>query len=130
MTARSSGAETALCFAAVVDLFDAVSFDDLADCRLPQRRALEVALLRRRPGLTSPPMCTRSGSVCSEPLRELAEDRGLLIALDDAQWIDAGSAEVLAFALRRPGSAQVRVLHARRSGDGALSGNAASFPSQ
>ena len=50
MTARSSGAETALCFAAMVDLFDAVSLDDLVGLPLPQRRALEIALLRADPG--------------------------------------------------------------------------------
>ena len=115
MTARSSGAETALCFAAVVDLFDAVSLDDLVGLPLPQRRALEIALLRADPD-DEPANVHAIGLGLLGALRELAEDRGLLVALDDAQWIDAGSAEVLAFALRRPGTAQVRVLHARRTG--------------
>jgi DNA-binding CsgD family transcriptional regulator len=115
MTARSSGAETALCFSAVVDLFDEVSLDELGGLPLPQRRALEVALLRADPG-DEPANVHAIGLGLLGALRELAEDGGLLLALDDAQWIDAGSAEVLAFALRRPGTAPIRVLHARRAG--------------
>jgi DNA-binding CsgD family transcriptional regulator len=115
MTARSSGAETALCFSAVVDLFDEVSLDDLAGLPLPQRRALEVALLRADPG-DEPANVHAIGLGLLGALRAMAEDGGLLVALDDAQWIDAGSAEVLAFALRRPGTAPIRVLHARRAG--------------
>lgn len=115
MTARCSGAETALCFSAVVDLFDEVSLDDLGGMPLPQRRALEVALLRADPG-DEPANVHAIGLGLLGALRELAEDGGLLVALDDAQWIDAGSAEVLAFAMRRPGTAPIRVLHARRAG--------------
>ena len=40
----------------------------------------------------------------------------LLIAVDDAQWLDAGSASVLAFAFRRLATAPVAILVARRSG--------------
>ena len=115
LTARSSGAETALCFSAVVDLFDEVSLDDLGGLPLPQRRALEVALLRADPG-DEPANVHAIGLGLLGALRELAGDGGLLVAMDDAQWIDAGSAEVLAFALRRQGTAPIRVLHARRSG--------------
>ena len=108
LTARSSGAETALCFAAVVDLFDEVSLDDLVTLPQPQRRALGVALLRADPG-DEPTGPHAIGLGLLGALRELAGESGLLVALDDAQWIDAGSAEVLAFALRRPGTARVRV---------------------
>jgi DNA-binding CsgD family transcriptional regulator len=116
LTARSSGAETALCFAAVVDLFDDVSLDDLVSLPQPQRRALGVALLRADPG-DEPAGPHAIGLGLLAALRELAGESGLLVGLDDAQWIDAGSAEVLAFALRRPGAARVRVLHARRGGE-------------
>jgi DNA-binding CsgD family transcriptional regulator len=116
LTARSSGAETALCFSAVVDLFDEVSLDDLVSLPPPQRRALQVALLRADPD-DEPANVHAIGLGLLAALRELAGEGGLLVALDDAQWIDAGSAEVLAFALRRPGTADLRVLHARRTGE-------------
>lgn len=115
MTARSSGAETALCFAALVDLFDEVPTHDLVGLPLPQRRALEVALLRADPGDETGNVHAIGLGVLGA-LRTLAEGTGLLVALDDSQWIDAGSAEVLAFALRRPGTANVRVLFSRRTG--------------
>jgi hypothetical protein len=115
LSARSSGAETALCFAALVDLFDEVAVEDLTTLPDPQRRALEVALLRRDPG-DEPAGPHAIGLGLLGAFRELAGGNGLLVALDDAQWIDAGSAEVLAFALRRPGAARVRVLHSRRRG--------------
>jgi DNA-binding CsgD family transcriptional regulator len=51
---------------------------------------------------------------------QLLEERGdgpLLVAVDDVQWLDAASASVLAFALRRLAATQVAILVARR-GDG------------
>ena len=115
LTARSSGAETALCFSAVVDLFDEVSLDDLHGLPAPQRRALEVALLRADPG-EEPANVHAIGLGLLGALRELADDGGLLLALDDAQWIDAGSAQGEREDLGRPGTAPIRVLHARRTG--------------
>jgi DNA-binding CsgD family transcriptional regulator len=43
-------------------------------------------------------------------VRALAEERPVLIALDDAQWLDASSAEVLTFMLRRLDAEPVAVL--------------------
>src|SRR5262249_3808363 len=40
----------------------------------------------------------------------------LLVAVDDLQWLDAASAEVLAFAARRAGRQRFRFLLSRRSG--------------
>src|SRR5438067_13427257 len=43
-------------------------------------------------------------------VRALAQDGPLLVALDDVQWVDASSAEVLRFMLRRLEGAPVGVL--------------------
>src|SRR5207237_49020 len=43
-------------------------------------------------------------------VRLLAEDRPLVLALDDAQWVDASSAELLRFVLRRLEAEPVGVL--------------------
>ena len=43
-------------------------------------------------------------------VQALAEERPVLVALDDAQWLDASSAEVLTFMLRRLDDAPVAVL--------------------
>lgn len=115
LTARSSGAETALCFAAVVDLFDEVTATDLETLPSPQRRALEVALLRADPG-DEPAGAHPVALGVLSAVRALAADAGLLVALDDVQWLDPASLEALAFVLRRPGPDRVRVLLARRTG--------------
>ena len=47
--ARASGADARLAFAAVIDLLDDVGADELEPLAVPQRRALEAAVLRADP---------------------------------------------------------------------------------
>ncbi len=65
-----------------------------------QRRALETALLLRE-SEGAPPDARVLGLALISIMRTLAEQRPLLVAIDDVQWLDASSADVLAFALRR-----------------------------
>jgi DNA-binding CsgD family transcriptional regulator len=66
----------------------------------PQRRALEVALLREEAGEGDlEPRAVGTGLTAL--LAALAEAGRLLLAVDDAQWLDPASARALAFALRR-----------------------------
>ena len=107
LTAGPASAERRLAFVALGDLLGAADLDGLAP---PQRRALEVALLRADPG-DAPPDPRGVGLAC---VALLAAHERLLIAIDDVQWLDAESAEVIAFAARRlPGT---RFLLARRPG--------------
>ena len=57
-------------------------------------------------------------------LAEVAEDRPLLCVIDDAQWLDAGSAQVAAFVARRLAAERIALVCASRStaGDDAFSG--------
>ena len=55
LSARASGAETQLAFAALTDLLDPVGEEELATLPPPQRHALEVALLRAEPTGEPPP---------------------------------------------------------------------------
>src|SRR4029453_11386820 len=100
------------------DLLEA-AFDEVAD-RLPppQRRALEVALLRAEPeGWAQGPAAVAAAFLTV--LRELASRTRLLVAIDDVQWLDSASALVLQFAARRLEHEPVRLLlTARRGGDG------------
>ena len=61
-----------------------------------------MALLLTEPGATPPPPRTIAAAVLSS-LRELARQGPVLVAVDDAQWLDVASASALEFALRRIG---------------------------
>ena len=113
LAARPSEAETKLALSAVADLFEPVPAEAFAPLAEPQRRALEVALLRAQPGAAAFGRRTLATAVRSL-LAELSAERPLLVALDDVQWLDRSSAAVLEFALRRLAGSRVGWLLARR----------------
>jgi hypothetical protein len=106
--------EAALSFAGLSDLLKGLEdiFDALPD---PQRYALEVALLRVQPTGPSPGWRAVSAAVLSV-IRQLAARGPLLIAVDDLQWLDASTARVLEFAIRRLEDEPVTFLLAQRGG--------------
>jgi DNA-binding CsgD family transcriptional regulator len=113
LTSRSSPSETQIAFATVGDAFAPVVEETLPHLPDVQRRALETALLMREPG-GPPPEVRLLGLALLSVVRALARDRPLLIALDDIQWVDASSAEVLRFMLRRLEGERVGVLATAR----------------
>ncbi len=115
LVVRPSAAETRLPFAALIDLCDGVESSALARLPAPQLAALEVALLRREPaGVPPEPGAIALGFL--NALRALAEERPLLLAVDDVPWLDAASADVLAFAARRLQNEPVGFLLTKRPG--------------
>ena len=100
LAARAGQAETQIAFATVGDLF-APTLDETLP-RLPsvQRRALEIALFLREPD-GPPPEVRLLGLALASAVQALARERPVLLALDDVQWVDPSSAEILAFMLRR-----------------------------
>ena len=116
LKARGSQAETQHSYAALIDIFDGVDFDGLADVPAPQLKALEVALLRRSAvRADADPHATALGLLAA--LRSLGRRRPVMIAIDDVQWIDSPSANALAFAVRRIEEAPVRLIFGMRSGE-------------
>jgi ATP/maltotriose-dependent transcriptional regulator MalT len=110
---RPAGAEAAFSFAALADLLRPVLRDGLARLPSPQRRALSAALLLED-AEGSPP---DERAIAFAVFGLLGEDRSqpLLVAVDDAQWLDPASASVLGFALRRLVKVPAAILIARRS---------------
>jgi DNA-binding CsgD family transcriptional regulator len=114
LTSRPVEAEIALPFAVLGDLLGDVPDAALGRLPYPQREALEVALLRAgtKPGGLQP-RAVALGVLGA--IRVLAEDTPLVLAIDDAQWLDPPSADALAFAARRLRDEPIGFLLARRA---------------
>jgi DNA-binding NarL/FixJ family response regulator len=114
LSTRASEAEAQLAFTALIDLLDGVDTKSL-DVPAPQLQALEVALLRAEPA-AAPPDAKAIAFGFLNTLRALEAGGPLMVAIDDVQWLDAPSADALAFAARRLDVADVRLLLTKREG--------------
>jgi DNA-binding CsgD family transcriptional regulator len=113
LSSRPAEAERGLAHVGLGDLFEDVLDEVLPALSPPRRHALEVALLLdEAPADAVDPRAL--GIATRSALQLLAEDAPLLLAIDDLQWLDASTADALAFALRRLESNQVLLLLARR----------------
>ena len=117
LSAAASEQETQLAFATLSDLFGGI-LGEIAD-RLPppQRRAIDVALLRTESEGVRPDR-RAVGSAVVETIQHLAGSAKVFLAVDDIQWVDASSAQALAFALRRLRDVPVKIISAMRVGPG------------
>ena len=100
LTCRPVQSEAALSFSALGDLLGAVPEEALAGLPGPQRRALDVALLRAEPG-PEPPDQRAVAVALLGVIRALADTAPVIIGVDDLPWLDRASAAVLEYALRR-----------------------------
>jgi DNA-binding CsgD family transcriptional regulator len=115
LACRPVEAESLLPFAGLVDLFGGVADALLPSLAEPQRRALAAALLRVDPVEVPLQQLAVSLGVLSA-VRELAASSALVIAVDDVQWLDPSTAQVLEFACRRLRDEPVQVVVTMRSG--------------
>ena len=114
LTARPAEAESQLTLGVLGDLLDPIDAGDIGGLPTPQRQALDVALLRADASGAAP-----EARVLGTAVRNLLEHVGrrgpAVLAIDDVQWVDAASAAVLSFAIRRVAAAPVGLLVARRT---------------
>ena len=128
LSCQPASAERPLAFSALDDLFGDVAQEALPALPDPRRRAMEAALLRQP---SSGPSVASLAEACHPPperrvlargvldsLRILSADWPLVIAIDDAQWLDRPSASVLEFCFRRLKCERVSILLTFRDDSG------------
>ena len=115
LSTRGRAAEAKLSLTGVYDLLEPVADDVLPTLPEPQRAALEVTLLRAEAQGRRPGRRTLSTALLNA-LRALAGAQPLLIAVEDAQWVDDSSQEALAFAFCRLAGTNARILVTARTG--------------
>jgi DNA-binding CsgD family transcriptional regulator len=112
LVARPAESEARLSFGGIADLTSALPQDAFDSLPAPQRRGLDVALLRA--DSAGPPSRRVVATALLTLLRELASESAVVIAIDDLQWLDPPSAVALEFALRRLDDDNVRVIFSMR----------------
>jgi DNA-binding CsgD family transcriptional regulator len=118
--ARAVGVESEMELAfASLHLLCAPLLDRLEHLPAPQRDALGIAFGLREGGA---PDRFLVGLAVLTLLSEVAEERPLLCVVDDAQWLDRASAQVLAFAARRLLAEPVGLVFAAREPGEAFGG--------
>ncbi|HEY2542791.1 MAG TPA: AAA family ATPase, partial [Gaiellaceae bacterium] len=100
LEARPVEAERSLGFAALADLLEPIADEALPELPKPQRRAFEAALLRSNDE-SFPPDVRTLGAALVRSLRVAGAGHGVVVAIDDFQWVDPASRSVIEFALRR-----------------------------
>jgi DNA-binding CsgD family transcriptional regulator/Tfp pilus assembly protein PilF len=119
LVARATESETALSFVGLADLLDPLESRTLDQVPGPQRSALLTALLRTPapgPGIDERAL---SASVLTV-LRVLSRQRPVVVAVDDAPWLDSASSRALTFTIRRLGPERVGFLCTARTEGGPL----------
>ena len=109
-----SAGEADSSFAGLSDLLAGILPEVAGAIPGPQLEALEVALLLRPAG-DQPSSAHAVGLAVLAALRSSLASGPVLLAVDDVQWLDAGSLDALTFALRRVAGGPLSVLLAARA---------------
>jgi len=113
LKAEAAASEAQLAFTVLSDLIGNAVGGLMRGLPLPQRRALESALLlgEVEEEASSP---RAIAAALASILRLLTAERTLVVAIDDVQWVDEPSRAALAFAVRRLGDRPVFFVLSRR----------------
>jgi DNA-binding CsgD family transcriptional regulator len=116
LSCRPAPAERPLAFSALDDLFGDVAEQVLPALPGPRRRAVELALLRDASvGIQPEPRGLARGIL--DALRILSAEAPVMVAVDDAPWLDRPTAGVLEFCFRRLHREPITVLLTFRDGN-------------
>jgi DNA-binding CsgD family transcriptional regulator/tetratricopeptide (TPR) repeat protein len=113
---RVAGAETErwISDAGLADLFSQLPMEYLAELPEPQRAVVNSVLLRQRSSGTGSRARLGRRLAWHALLERCAERGPVLLLVDDAQWLDGASADVIAYASRRVVGRKVRAVIAER----------------
>ena len=113
---RVAGAETErwISYAGLADLLSQMPAPLLARLPDPQRTATNAVLLRSNTTGTGSRAVMARGLALQALLEHSADAGPVLLLVDDAQWLDSASADVIAYAARRVGEHGVRAVVAER----------------
>ncbi len=106
-------AELPLPFMCLIDLLEPVSDQAVADLPSGQRNALRAALLRGGDAAAATGGAGVHLAVLTL-LRRLAEQGPVWLVVDDSQWLDEPTAQILRYVSRRTAGLRLRVLAAER----------------
>jgi hypothetical protein len=116
LQARPVLSESTLAFAGLGDLVNGLD-EQRRRLPAPRRRALDVAMLEAFPE-GGEPIDLRSVALSLHALLvQASTEQHVLVAIDDAHWLDEATSMVLTFAARRLGNVPVRWLLTRRQGE-------------
>ena len=113
---RCSESDAAFAFAGLADLLDGLDPAVSAGLPVVQQQALSAALLLSA-GSAGALGSRVMGVAVLGVLRALARSGPLVLAIDDVQWLDRSSRNVLSFALRRLVDEPVRLIVSCRTGE-------------
>ena len=100
LSARPAAAESVMAYAALADMLSVIQADAWPDLPPPQQLALDRALLRASAdGPTTDQRAVAAGFL--SVVDHLASITPVILAIDDLQWLDSSSMQVVAFAARR-----------------------------
>ncbi|MCC8246216.1 helix-turn-helix transcriptional regulator [Saccharothrix luteola] len=116
LSCRPAQPEARLSYGALIDLVERVDDELIARLPGPRRSALDVALLRR--DAEDGPGDPRAVHVAVlDIVRAMAATAPVVLAVDDAQWLDEPTAAVLEYVVRRLADEHVAVVVSVRADD-------------
>ncbi len=100
LSAQPAAAESVQAYAPLADLLQGVDPDSWVNLPAPQRLAIDQVLMRTEAGSQATDQRAVAAGFLSV-IKRLADDSPVLLAIDDLQWLDPSTVNVVAFAVRR-----------------------------
>jgi DNA-binding CsgD family transcriptional regulator len=114
LSCRPTRSEMDLSYAGLVELLGGVEDAVVGALPAPQARVLQVLLRREEPDTALDRLSLGVATVAA--VRIVASTRPVLLAVDDAQWLDHPTAKTIAFVVRRLAGTATRIAVVRSEG--------------